>query len=161
VAAGLSLTQFGKDLINSVGSQSKGLIGNIGTSSDVKKDSSTPQQAGTNAAKALANAKPIQTIVLDGEASKQYPMTLSGCLEKRDELKPLLRLAELEQTQSVVLCKGKTIANPKAEWKCEFKPEAKICLDREAYACSVQYQCVPETAAYNREKFKKQLEGLS
>ena len=157
-AGGLSQTQFGKDLINSIGSQS------IGTPPDVDKGSpaSLPDQpTGTETPKTLSTAKPLQPIVLQGDPSKKYPMTLSGCLKSKNQLNPILRRADLEQTQSDLLCKGKTIANPQTEWKCEFLPLSTICEPYEAYSCSMQYQCVPETPDYNREKFKKALEALS
>jgi len=157
-AGGLSQTQFGKDLINSIGSQS------IGTSPDVDKDSpaSLPDQsAGTETPKTPSAAKSIQPIVLQGDPSKKYPMTLSGCLKSKDQLNPILRRADLEQTQSDLLCKGKSIANPQTEWKCEFLPLSTICEPYEAYSCAMQYQCIPETPDYNREKFKKAFEALS
>ena len=142
---GLTQTQQGKELVSS-----------FGVSSDTKKDSAdSPSSNPTN------NIVPIGTIALDGEPSTKYPMTLSGCLDNRNQLTSILRRADLEQTQSVALCKDKTISNPATEWKCEYQSLSKICNDREAYSCAMQYQCVPETAEYNRDKFKKALDALS
>lgn len=152
-AGGLSQTQFGKNLINS-----------MGLPSDANKDSSASlpdQPAGTETLQTPSGVKPLQPIVLPGEPSKKYPVTLSGCLENRDQLNPILRKADLEQTQSDLLCKGKTIANPQAEWKCEFLSFSTICEPHDSYTCKMQYQCVPETPDYNREKFKIEIEALS
>ena len=152
-AGGLTQTQFGRDLMNSVGLQTEAILGS---------PSSSPQKPdGTATPKNLADIQPLQTIVLEGKPSKRYPVTLSGCLENREQLNPILRRMDLKQTQSDSLCAGATIANPEGEWKCEFQADVQICHDRESYSCAMQYQCVPETADYNRARFKKELAALS
>lgn len=147
-AVGLTQTQQGKDIVSTIGSQSKELLG---LSDSSKKSTSTGQ---------AEDLKPIERIAIDGD-STTYPMTLSGCVETRDQMTQVLQRADLEQTQSVAICKDKTISNPAGEWKCEFKSLSKLCNNLEAYSCAMEYQCVTETSTYNREKFKKQIEALS
>jgi hypothetical protein len=148
---GLTQTQQGKDLTSTIGSKSKELLAGFGMSSDSDKDATSTKPA--------ADIKPIERIAIDGAPT--FPMTLSGCVETRAQMTQVLQRADLDQTQSVEVCKDKTISNPAGEWKCEFKSLSKICNNLEAYSCAMEYQCVTETPAYNRELFKKQIEALS
>ena len=146
---GLTQTQQGKDIVSSVGSQSKKLLASFGMSSDSDKKS-TP----------AIDIKPIEKMAVDA-GSPKYPLTLSGCIETRSQITQVLKKADLEQTQSVAVCKDKTISNPAGEWKCEYKSLSTLCNNLNAYSCSMEYQCVTETPTYNREIFKKQLEAIS
>ena len=136
---------------------------NISTSpSDVKKGSPVTQQSkGTGTPKSPSPEKPFQGIEFKGAPTKIYPLILSGCRVDKDQLDRKLLRTDLEQTQTDLFCIGAYIANPEAEWKCEFKPDALICQGREAYTCARQYQCIPETANYNKARFKKEIKALS
>jgi len=151
-AVGLTQTQQGKDIVSTIGSQSKELLAGFGMSSDSSKKSTSTKPS--------ENLKPLERIAIDGDSPK-YPMTLSGCVENRGQMTQILRRADLEQTQSVAVCKDNTISNPASEWKCEFRSLSKLCNNFEAYSCVVEYQCITENTTYNREIFKNQIEALS
>jgi hypothetical protein len=151
-AIGLTQTQQGKDIVSSIGSGSKELLASFGLSSDSGKKSTST--------KSIKDIPPIEKMAADADSLK-YPMTLSGCIETRDKITPILKKADLEQTQSLAVCQDKTISNPAGEWKCEYKSLSTLCNNLEAYSCAMEYQCVTETPTYNRKIFKKQLEALS
>lgn len=162
-AGGLSQTQFGKDLIESIGSKSNDLINKFETSSNEKESSPAsppPQSAEIEIPENLPTVKPLQGIVFKGKPKNKYPMTLGGCRVGENQLNLILLRADLEQTQRDFFCKDKTIANPQAGWKCEFKPNSKMCQGKESFSCVRHYHCIPETPEFNKAKFGKEVENL-
>ncbi|MGV7221450.1 MAG: hypothetical protein ACQ9MH_08000 [Nitrospinales bacterium] len=161
---GLTQTQFGKDAINKITSQSKELVNGVGSEPEVIPDIPAPppvQPMETEIPTAIPSNQPLQGIGFTGESSMEYPITLGGCHGTEDQHNLILLKSDLDQTQNDFFCKGNTIANPKSAWKCEFKPNSKICPSKETYSCVREYQCIPETQEYNRAKYKQELENLS
>ena len=105
--------------------------------------------------------KGLTGIPYDDKTQHQVSSFMGSCLEPEENLATTLLLGDLKKTQSEFHCKGETIANPIGDWKCGYHYE-KGCgrYTQTYYNCNRQYVCIPETAAFNRELFKKQLLAL-
>ena len=160
---GLTQTQFGKDLIEKVVSQSKQFLN--GYSSDPENNPDAPataptQAPATNLPTAMPTIQPLKGVVFTGQSNMEYPITLGGCKGTEDQQNLILLKSDLEQTQKDFFCKENTIANPASEWKCEFTADSNICPSKESYSCVRHYQCIPQSPEFNKEMFASEFEKL-
>lgn len=108
--------------------------------------------------KTLPQVKPLPGKTIPGLPANEQSQMFSGCDPDKDNMDFMLRKKDLYQTQTD-FCKGKTIAHPTVEWKCDYS-DPKFCRGKEHYRCERAYRCITETPEFNKTKFKQEIIDL-
>jgi len=105
--------------------------------------------------------KGLTGIPYEDQTAQPVSSSIGSCMKPGENLATTLLMKDLKSTQSDFFCKGETIANPIGVWECGYHYEDGCGRKtRPYYNCHRRFVCVPETAEYNREIFKKQLQEL-